>query len=339
MSDPSAAVPAVLAFDGGSTKTDAVLVSSDGALLGRTRVGPSNHQLVGLEGAIEALSEAVAAVSEDARRSGHGHPLPVCPTGVYCLAGLDLPVDEETLAPAIEANGWTEQLILRNDTFAVSRAGTTSSWGIGVVCGTGMNCAAVGRDGRTVRFPALAELSGDFAPGGAWLGVRALGLALRAGDGRGGPTSLSDRVPAHLGQPDAESVLSGIYTGTIPYARLFELARVLLDAAADGDPLARLAADTLADEIAAFVRAAVVRLDLQDEAVEVVLGGGVFDTDDVAFHQRVAEGVHEVAPRAVLVRLDAPPVLGAALIGLDAIGASASALAGVRRQLTSARPA
>ena len=53
----------------------------------------------------------------------------------------------------------------------------------------------------------------------------------------------------------------------------------------------------------------------------MVLGGGVFDTGDTAFHDRVAGGVHAAAPRAVLVRLDAPPVLGAALIGLDAIGA------------------
>ena len=28
--------------------------------------------------------------------------LPACPTGVYCLAGIDLPVDEEKLAPAID---------------------------------------------------------------------------------------------------------------------------------------------------------------------------------------------------------------------------------------------
>jgi len=322
----------VLAFDGGSTKTDVVLVSRDGAVLGRARVGPSNHQLVGLEGMIEALTEAVTAVTGTTRRAGDARP--VCPTGVYCLAGIDLPVDEEKLALAIGAQGWTDQVILRNDTFAVSRAGTTSPWGIGVVCGTGMNCAAVGPDGRTVRFPALAELSGDFAPGGSWLGVRALGLALRAGDGRGGPTTLRERVPAHLGQPDAEAVLTGVYTGTIPYGRLFELASVLLDAAADGDQAAREAADMLADEVAAFVRAAVIRLDLQDEPVEVVLGGGVFDTKDVVFHQRVAAGVHEVAPRAELVRLDAPPVLGAALIGLDAIGAMPAALAAVRQALS-----
>ena len=121
------------------------------------------------KGRSQALSEAFAAVIADARRTDVLSPL--CPTGVYCLAGLDLPVDEEKLMPAIEALGWTDQVILRNDTFAVSHAGTTARWGIGVVCGTGMNCAAVGPDGRTVRFPALAELSGDFAPGGAWLGL------------------------------------------------------------------------------------------------------------------------------------------------------------------------
>ena len=210
---------------------------------------------------------------------------PICPTGVYCLAGIDLPVDEEKLAPAIDALGWTDRVILRNDTFAVSRAGTTSSWGIGVVCGTGMNCAAVGPDGRTVRFPALAELSGDFAPGGAWLGLRALGLALRAGDGRG-PNHDPERAGGRAARrrPTRRPRSTGIYTGTLPYARLFELARVLLDAAADGDAPAREAADILADEIVAFVRAAVVRLDLQNEAVEVVLGGGIFDTTDTAFH-------------------------------------------------------
>jgi N-acetylglucosamine kinase-like BadF-type ATPase len=331
VSQPSDSTPAVLAFDGGSTKTDAVLVSHGGAVLGRARVGPSNHQLVGLEGTVRALTEAVAALSADAGMSSA--PFPLCPTGVYCLAGIDLPVDEERLAPAIDALGWTERVILRNDTFAVSRSGTTSRWGIGVVCGTGMNCAAIGPDGRTVRFPALAELSGDFAPGGSWLGVRALGLALRAGDGRGDATVLSERVPAHLGTPDAEAALTGLYTGAIPYARLFELARVLLDAAAEGDAPARQAADTLADEVVAFVRAAVVRLDLEDEAVEVVLGGGIFDTTDVAFHARIAAGVHAAAPLATLVRLDAPPVLGAALIGLDAEDAPPAAAASLRQAL------
>ena len=331
MPDP-VAEPAVFAIDGGSTKTDAVLVSRDGAVLARTRVGPSNHQLIGVDGMLGVLGDAVSELAYHAHLpSGR---LPFADVGVYCLAGVDLPVDEETLVPAIEERGWSMRSIVRNDTFAVSRAGTSATWGIGVVCGTGVNCAAVGPDGASVRFPALAELSGDFAPGGSWLGVRALGLALRAADGRGGDTTLRALVPAHFGQPDAEAVLTAVYTGAISYNRLFELAPVLFDAAAHGDRLAREAADTLADEIVAFVRAAIRRLDLEGEAVEVVLGGGVFDTDDQGFQTRVSDGVKAVAPWAVLVHLDAPPVLGAALLGLDALGAGPQAKADVRRALT-----
>jgi N-acetylglucosamine kinase-like BadF-type ATPase len=331
VSDP-AAEPAVLAFDGGSTKTDAVLVSRTGAVLGRAKVGPSNHQLVGVEGMLDVLGQAVKEVARQAGLSPDAAP--VADAGVYCLAGVDLAVDEEMLVPAIEEMRWCVRTLLRNDTFAVSRAGTSAPWGIGVVCGTGVNCAAVAPDGTSVRFPALAELSGDFAPGGSWLGVRALGLALRAGDGRGGETTLRALVPAHFGQPDAESVLTAVYTGAIPYHRLFELAPVLLDAAAAGDALARESANTLADEIVAFITAAVRRLGLEDEAVEVVLGGGVFDTEDDGFHARVTAGVHAVAPKAELIRLDAPPVLGAALIGLDAIGATPAAKALLRDALT-----
>jgi N-acetylglucosamine kinase-like BadF-type ATPase len=324
--------PIVLALDGGSTKTDAVLVAADGALLGRSRVGPSNHQLVGLDGAMDTMGAAIAAVTEAAGISEP--PFPLCDIGVYCLAGVDLPVDEENLAPAIALRGWTGSDLLFNDTFAVSRAGTTSNWGIGVVCGTGLNCAGFGPDGATVRFPALAELSGDFAPGGAWLGVRALGLALRAGDGRGCPTLLRARVPAHFGEVDAEAVLSGVYSGTIPYSRLFELARVLLDAAAEGDALAREAADTLADEVAAFAGAAISRLGVSDSAVEVILGGGIFETHDAGFHARVAGKIHAVAPGAILRPLAVPPVLGAALLGLDTIGADQEAKDRLRSALT-----
>jgi len=68
--------------------------------------------------------------------------------------------------------------------------------------------------------------------------------------------------------------------------------------------------------------------------VEVVLGGGIFDTRDAGFQARVATGIHALAPRARLLRLDAPPVLGAGLLGLDAIGADDDAKARLRAALT-----
>ncbi|HEY8845381.1 MAG TPA: hypothetical protein VIM24_01885, partial [Candidatus Limnocylindrales bacterium] len=59
-------------------------------------------------------------------------------------------------------------------------------------------------------------------------------------------------------------------------------------------------------------RAGLIRRD-----AEVVLAGGVFKTDDAAFHAGLSERIRAAIPAARIVRLAAPPVLGAALVGLD----------------------
>ena len=328
MTDGSRGGPAVLAVDGGASKTDVWVVAGDGAILGRARGGGSNHQFSGLDGAMDALDQAIGDALAAAGVGGPDHP--AVPTGVYCLAGVDLPVDEQRLHGAIKVRGWSSSDLVRNDTLAVLRAGARSGWGVGVVCGSGLNCAGLGPDGRIERFPSLAELSGDFTPGGSWLGVRALGLALRSRDGRGGPTTLTELVPAHFGLPDPEAVLTAVYTGALDYGRLFGLARVCLDAAAAGDAAAIEAAVLLADEVAVMVTAIIGRLGVEQDHVEVVLGGGVFDTAYTGFGERVESRVRAVAPQARFRRIEGSPVLGAALLGLDAIGAGPRAEARLR---------
>jgi N-acetylglucosamine kinase-like BadF-type ATPase len=324
--------PVILAVDGGASKTDVWVVGADGSLLGAARGAGSNHQLYGIDRAMDNLgatvAEALGAAGVDPG------PAPPDSTGVYCLAGMDLPVDEERLTAAIAGRGWSAVDLVRNDTMAVLRAGSRSGWGVGVVCGSGINCVGLGPGGSIERFPSLAELSGDFAPGGSWLGVRALGLALRSRDGRGRPTTLARLVPSHFDLPDPEAVLTAVYTGALEYGRLFELARVCLDAAADGDAEAEGAAGLLVDEVVAMATAIIVRLGVADREVEVVLGGGIFDTTHPGFAGRVEAGIRQVATEARFRRLDAAPVLGAALLGLDAIGAPDAA----RDRLRAAAP-
>jgi N-acetylglucosamine kinase-like BadF-type ATPase len=316
-------IPAVLAVDGGASKTDVWLVGDDGTVLGAARGEGSNHQFSGLDGAIGAIDATVDAALE---RSGRAVAMrPAARTGVYCLAGIDLPVDLERLAPAIGARRWSEVDLLHNDTMAVLRAGATSGWGVGLVCGSGLNCVGLGHDGTVVRFPSLAELSGDFAPGGAWLGVRALGLALRSRDGRGEPTSLATAVPAHFRLADPEAVLTAVYSGAIEFGRLFELAKVCIDAAGTGDQAAAGAVAFLAEEVVAMGAATIGRLGAAREPVEIVLGGGLFESEHSMLRDEVETGLRRVAPEARFRRLDAAPVLGAALLGLDAIGAGSVA--------------
>ena len=88
-------------------------------------------------------------------------------------------------------------------------------------------------------------------------------------------------------------------------------------AAGQGDAVARSILDRLADELAGMAAALLRRLRMTRLDPEVVLAGGVFRARDDAFMGRLERGVHAAAPAARLVRLDAPPVLGSALLGLD----------------------
>jgi N-acetylglucosamine kinase-like BadF-type ATPase len=114
-----------------------------------------------------------------------------------------------------------------------------------------------------------------------------------------------------------------MYTGRIAQTRIGELSRVVFAAAEAGDAAARRIVDRLADEIVAMAGAMLRRSHLTRRDPDVVLAGGVFRTRDPMFAERIASGVRAIAPRAGLVRLSAPPVAGAALLGLDRLAGDA----------------
>ncbi len=75
-------------------------------------------------------------------------PAPSPTSACFCLAGADLPVDDRRLLRSLRGLPLGRARVLRNDTFAVLRAGAARGWGVGVVCGTGLNCTGVAPDGR-----------------------------------------------------------------------------------------------------------------------------------------------------------------------------------------------
>jgi N-acetylglucosamine kinase-like BadF-type ATPase len=326
---------AVLAVDGGGSKTDVALVSADGDVLGAAR-GPScSHELVGLGGVVGALRPTVESALEDAGIAATNGP--VAEVGAFALSGADMPADDRRLAHVLGGAGWTRSELVRNDTYAVLRAGTDRGWGVGLVCGSGINCTGVAPDGRTVRFPAVGEFPGA-ADGGGWIGEMGLGAAVRGRDGRGARTLLERTVPAHFGVRRPWSVLEGIREGVIARQRVvLELPPLVFGAAAQGDAVARGIVDALADEVVVMVVASLRRLRMLRAEVDVTLGGGVFRADDPAFVERIRAGVGAVAPHARVGVLDGPPVIGAALLGLDHAGAREGAAKRVREQLTAGR--
>jgi N-acetylglucosamine kinase-like BadF-type ATPase len=331
--------PAVLAVDGGNSKTDVALVTADGRLLAAVRGPTTSHQQVGLEAGADRLADLVTQARSRAGLSRDDPPLEV---GVYALAGADTPADTRRLTESLAARGLTSANIVINDAFAPIRAGSGRGWGVALICGSGMNAAGIAPNGRTARLAALGGISGDWG-GGVDIGLAALGAAVRARDGRGGRTALEGLVPAHFGFSRPINLTRALEAETIAQSRLRELSPVVFQAAGDGDALARSIVDRLADELVAMAGAMLRRLNLTRRDPDVVLAGGIFNTRDAAFEARITIGVHVVAPAARLTRPAAPPVLGASLLGLDHLnglrdGARRAAEARLREALEAWRP-
>ncbi|MEU7379929.1 MULTISPECIES: BadF/BadG/BcrA/BcrD ATPase family protein [unclassified Streptomyces] len=312
----------VLAIDAGNSKTDVAVVAADGHVLATARGGGFRPPAVGVRTAVDALEEAVRRAYAQAGVTGAGHVS-------ACLANADLPVEEEQLASALHARAWGTTVEVRNDTFAILRAGVAEPRGVAVVCGAGINCVGMLPDGRTARFPALGRVSGDW--GGGWgLAEEALWYAARAEDGRGAPTALSRTLPAHFGLDSMYALIEALHLGHVDHLRRHELAPVLFATADQGDPVARTIVDRQAEEVVAMAAVALARLGLLDEETPVVLGGSVL----AARHPRLDDAVRGLlagrAPKAVPRVVTARPVLGAALLGLDHVEAPAAALERVR---------
>ncbi len=326
---------AVLAVDGGNSKTDVALVGPDGSILGKARGGGSNYQTVGTDQSTAVLT---GLVSEVARQAGLAADGLVAEHTSACLAGADLPEEEADLGALVQAQGWSSTSSVVNDTFAVLRAGLTDAgagqhWGIGVVCGAGINCVGVAPDGRTTRFLSLGRISGDWGGGGD-LAAEALWWAARAEDGRGPQTELRTAVPAYFNVQRVEDVVIGMHFGKISYAEQHGLVPVLFEVANRGDGVARNVLLRQAEEICSMATVAAGRLGLSGQGVDpvpVVLGGSLMAARDAILTGAIVDRLAASLPGAEVRIVDVPPVVGAALLGLDHVGAPASSARRLRQ--------
>jgi N-acetylglucosamine kinase-like BadF-type ATPase len=318
----------VVAVDGGNSKTDVVVASTTGRILARHR-GPG---VVSPLGDPAGWRDGLAALVGAARLQARVRGTAAC--AAYFLANVDLPVERRIAHRELARAGLAAVTLVHNDTLAVLRAGASRDWGVAVVSGAGINAVGVHPSGRTAGFLALGDYTGD-AGGGIGLGVSALGVAVRAQDGRGPATLLTSTVPARFGLRRAEDVAVAVHKGSIRYDGLHALAPVLFAAAAEGDAVAAGLVGAFADEVAVMATALIRRLRLARTDVQVVLGGGTLQTGDAVLHDRVTAGITAVAPRATVAVLDVPPVFGAVVAALTAAGAPPAAVRRARRELGS----
>ena len=187
-------------------------------LLGAARGASISHQAVGLEVGMARLSELAGGLFAAASSSDQPDLV------VATVAGADYPEDVRLLERAIAALGLGRDLIVLNDTYGALRAGSSAGWGVGLVCGQGINAGAISPDGKRDRFPGVGEYAGDWGGGGG-VGREAINAAVRGSDGRGATDLAGEIRAALLWRPDRRPQLTrAFYFERIPEDRVNDLA-------------------------------------------------------------------------------------------------------------------
>ncbi|MEU0597411.1 BadF/BadG/BcrA/BcrD ATPase family protein [Streptomyces sp. NPDC006393] len=321
----------VLAVDGGNSKTDVALLNEEGALLSWVR-GPGSA--LGPRRTAAAVTRLATAAAHDAGLSADelagAH-------ATCCLAGADLPVQVEALHTALTAERAWGSVEVCNDAWALLRTGAApGAAAVGVVCGAGLKCVARA-EGRRFEFPGLGWQSGDLSGAGDLLAREAVRAAARDEDGRGPATALRQAVCERLAVTSVREIALRLLAHDLTERQLSVLVPVVLSEAHAGDPVAFTLVDALAVEVATLARSARRRFAPASAAWTLVLGGGLFRDPDgrmLAAVRAAAPGLEDEFRIAVP---DAPPVAGAALLGLDQVASGASAET-VRRAFRDAEP-
>jgi N-acetylglucosamine kinase-like BadF-type ATPase len=314
----------VVAIDGGGSKTDAVALEFDGTVLARTSGAGSSPHFLGVDASVAQIDAMVREVA-----AGR----PVAQANVY-LSGLDLPSEIDIFRSAIAHLPWSSETTeLENDLYALLRAGTSAKDAVAVVCGSGINALGRRADGATARFAALGDISGDWG-GGTGIGESALWHAARDADLRGPATTLTAAIPPVFGLTTIDAVIHAFHLRELDYGDLGLLSPVVFEHADAGDAIAGELLDRQGDEIALMAASCIERLQLGEHPVPVVLGGGVVASRNARLMAAVRHRLDERAPLSTIVHVAAPPIIGAALLALEAVGAEESAIGKARATLT-----
>jgi len=303
-----------LGIDGGGTGTVALLVRAvAGAeppwqVLGRGVAGPSNLNAIGVAEALRAVDEAVTAAFVAAVRTR-------VPVAAACLglAGAGRTEEQALVRSWAERIGLAQNIEVMADTPLILAAGTPAGWGVALVAGTGSMAFARAADGKTGRAGGWGHLLGDEGSGYR-LALAGLQAVVRAADGRGPATRLTEELLQALGLAQPADLVAAVYREGRDRATLAALAPVVLGAVGDGDVVAKVIVHQAAAELAELAVTAACQVGLHPGPVPLALAGGLLASSIYRYY--VLEALAQQGLCAEPVAVVDEPALGAVRLAI-----------------------
>lgn len=305
-------IRAVVGVDGGGTRTRAVILGNDGAVIGEGAAGPSNPLRVGISNACSAIRDAIDGACQRAqlRRTD----LIAAQVG---LAGARRKELNARMREALLTLGIPEIVVVGDADIALYGA-TEGAPGVIVIAGTGSICCGINQRGRTTCAGGWGPIAGDEG-GGSWIARRALRAIAHAADGRGPATSLTESASSYFHVSDPNDLSTAIYAPTITNERLAGFAKLVIEAAKSRDRVAREILSEGGQELGCAASAVIRTLKMERERFQVAYVGGVFDAAGELVLSSLKDELRLHAPKAYLAPPRFPPAVAAARMAREHI--------------------
>lgn len=303
-----------LGVDGGGSKTLCAICDERGQLIASALSGCGNHQM----GKGLANKNIRAAVEE--ALSSAGLTREDIASAVFGLAGADRVMDFSVLRPMLKALNFRNWEVVC-DTVVALRAGTRRQHGVVLICGTGTNCYGINADGDDYQCGGMGYEFGDF--GGSELAVEAFRSVIRAWDGRGEQTLLTDAILKALGYPTVDAMRDDFLDNGFDIP--IQLVPLLFETA-HSDTVARGILREQGKELGLAAAAVISRLNMQQEPFDLVMAGSILSRGDSRFLlPYIREAVERVTAKCEFRVLATQPVAGALLMAMQSGGHAVNA--------------
>uniref|UniRef100_A0A453BN18 N-acetyl-D-glucosamine kinase n=1 Tax=Aegilops tauschii subsp. strangulata TaxID=200361 RepID=A0A453BN18_AEGTS len=191
-----------------------------------------------------------------------------------------------------------------------------------LIAGTGTIAYGFTSDGREARAAGAGPVLGDWGSGYG-ISAQALTAVVRAYDGRGPETVLTNNILDFLGLASPDELIGWTYEDQ-SWARIADILPVVVESAEAGDEVANKILHNSVGELASSVKAVVQRLALSGEdgkdLFPLVMVGKVLEANqrwDIG--KEVISCVTKTYPGAYPIHPEVEPAVGAALLAWNAI--------------------
>jgi N-acetylglucosamine kinase-like BadF-type ATPase len=303
-----------IGVDGGASKTAALVTDEAGQALGRGLAGGSNHLRVGIEEATRNIERAVNIAMVEAGIAMRNVEY------AYCgIAGSDHPLHRQRVIDSLKIFFPRGNFIVDTDARIALTGAVGFGAGIVIISGTGSVSFGRNASGDEARAGGWGPTLGDEGSG-YWIAREGLSAIVRAHDGRGFATKMTDLLCDEYEMCSPDELPKFVYAATTHIDDIARYGRLVINAAHGGDDVAREILTRGGSELAECVLAIARRLHMTDTDFPVAYVGGAFHAAEMLLSPMRLR-IQRDAPGAVLIPPKSSPVEGAAMMAMEAAAA------------------